>query len=222
MKQTDFPGFTQQTFEFFMKIGFENNKQRFESLRGEFEQFVLQPLKQLSLSVSPTLAAIDGRFDLRPVMGGTLSRIRRDTRFSRNKAPYRTMMWLKFVTKEPGMRLAYYFDLNPSGCRLGLGTTHTTAPEMTEKRKYFLAHPAQSVSFVDQYQAAGFTLYGPRYKRPPQRSDDPVLMDLLSRKYFGFEKPVPMELVYTPALADLLREEYTALADFYHFFHKQS
>ena len=71
-----------------MKIGFENTPQRFEKLRGEFNETVLLPLKQLSLSVSPLLATIDAQLDLRPVIGGTISRIRRDTRFSKNKAPY--------------------------------------------------------------------------------------------------------------------------------------
>ena len=51
MVQGNFSGFTQQTFEFFMKIGFENTPQRFEELRGEFNETVLLPLKQLSLSL---------------------------------------------------------------------------------------------------------------------------------------------------------------------------
>lgn len=222
MKQENFSGFTRQTFEFFMKIGFENTPQRFEELRGEFNETVLLPLKQLSLSVSPLLATIDAQLDLRPVIGGTISRIRRDTRFSKNKAPYRTMMWLKFTTKNPGMRLAYYFDLNPSGCAMGLGTTHSTPQEMTAKRKYFLAHPGQTVSLLEKYKSQGFTLYGPGYKRPPQTSEDPVLMDLLKRKYFGFEKPIAMQAVFTPDLSEILREGYASLADFYHFYNKQS
>ena len=200
MEQVGFSGFTQQTFEFFMKIGFDNTPQHFEALRSEFNEVVLAPLKQLSLGVSPTLAKIDGRLDLRPVMGGTISRIRRDTRFSKNKAPYRTKMWLKFITKDPGMRLAFYFDLDPAGCVFGLGTSHSTPQEMTEKRR----------------------LGGPCYKRPPQTSEDPVLMELLARKYFYFEKPVSMETVYASSLVDTLAEGYTQLADFYHFFNKQS
>lgn len=222
MEQVGFSGFTQQTFEFFMKIGFDNTPQHFEALRSEFNEVVLAPLKQLSLGVSPTLAKIDGRLDLRPVMGGTISRIRRDTRFSKNKAPYRTKMWLKFITKDPGMRLAFYFDLDPAGCVLGLGTSHSTPQEMTEKRRYFLAHPHQTRQMIDQYAALGFVLGGPCYKRPPQTSEDPVLMELLARKYFYFEKPVSMETVYASSLVDTLAEGYTQLADFYHFFNKQS
>ena len=222
MEYVHFTGFCQKTFEFFMKIGFENTPQHFEALRGEFNEVVLAPLKQLSLSVSPTLAQIDGALDLRPVMGGTISRIRRDTRFSKNKAPYRTKMWLKFITKEPGMRLAFYFDLDPSGCVFGLGTSHTTPQEMSEKRRYFLAHAQQTHDMLNQCRTKGFVLGGPCYKRPPHTCEDPVLMDLLARKYFFFEKPVSMETVYTSALVDTLTQGYTDLAEFYHFFNKQS
>ena len=47
-------------------------------------------------------------------------------------------------------------------------------------------------------------------------------MDLLKRKYFGFEKPVAMQAVFTPELSEILREGYASLADFYHFYNKQS
>ena len=47
MEQVGFSGFTQQTFEFFMKIGFDNTPQHFEALRSEFNEVVLAPLKQL-------------------------------------------------------------------------------------------------------------------------------------------------------------------------------
>ena len=191
MEQVGFSGFTQQTFEFFMKIGFDNTPQHFEALRSEFNEVVLAPLKQLSLGVSPTLAKIDGRLDLRPVMGGTISRIRRDTRFSKNKAPYRTKMWLKFITKDPGMRLAFYFDLDPAGCVFGLGTSHSTPQEMTEKRRYFLAHPHPTRQMIDQYAALGFVLGGPCYKRPPQTSEDPI---------FILKSPCPWKRYMRPRL----------------------
>ena len=93
---------------------------------------------------------------------------------------------------------------------------------MAEKRRYFLAHPRQTRQMIDQCAALGFVLGGPCYKRPPQTSEDPVLMELLARKYFYFEKPVSMETVYASSLVDTLAEGYTQLADFYHFFNKQS
>ncbi len=221
MEHTLFTGFTPQTFEFFMKIGFDNTPSRFESLRPEFTAYVMAPLKQLSLSLSPLLSKVDARLDLRPVMGGTISRIRRDTRFSKNKAPYRDRMWLKFTTKGKHARLAFYFDLAPGDCVFGLGITDGHPKDMQAKRQYLLSHPVQTQALVRTLYDQGYGLYGDCYKRPPLQSADPLLMGLLQRKWFAFEKPVDMKTVMSSQLIGQLREGYQQLTPFYQFFENQ-
>ena len=74
-----FTGFTQQTFAFFMEIAFNNTSQTMQKKRDVFLSQVLAPLRALSYACEKVLFEVDPKIDFRPVMGGTISRIRRDT-----------------------------------------------------------------------------------------------------------------------------------------------
>ena len=88
-----FQGFTDETFEFFMAIRFNNNTEFFHSNHDWYQRAVRTPCLELAAALSEAVGAVDDEIELRP--NRVVSRINRDLRFSRDKSPYRDYMWLK-------------------------------------------------------------------------------------------------------------------------------
>jgi len=98
MKTERFNGFFPQTLDFLQNLGVHNDKAWFETHRREYEEYLLEPLKALVAELAGFMLAIDQNFVTAP--GRAVSRIHRDTRFSRNKSPYKTTMWITFKTAD--------------------------------------------------------------------------------------------------------------------------
>ena len=89
-----FAGFTPETFEFFAGLRENNYKPWFEEHKPVYELEVLQPLKALVFAMTPAMYSIDSQMNFRP--NKIISRIYRDIRFSKDKSPYKTNMWITF------------------------------------------------------------------------------------------------------------------------------
>lgn len=217
-----FEGFTQDTFTFFMAIAFNNTASCMEANRPVFEAHVLQPLKALSNACAPALIQVDPHMDLRPVMGGTISRIRRDTRFSRNKAPYRDHMWLDFRRKHEDMHLAFSFDISPRGAAYNMGVHAATPQRLQQMRKYVLLHGERFKALHQALVQAQYDFVGDDYKRPMAQTDDPVLRAFAQKRWFAYHRQVPVGDTMEAAFADTLRAAFLQLAPMYTFLRAQS
>ena len=90
------PILTPETFRFFRDLARNNRTEWMEANRGRYKQCVVQPLRDLCDCLAPTVLRLDARFDTTGRTGANFSRINRDTRFARDKTPYRAQMYLKF------------------------------------------------------------------------------------------------------------------------------
>lgn len=63
--------------------------------RERYQEFVVQPFRQLLDELSPAVLELDDRFDTTGRSGANFSRINRDIRFAKDKTPYRPHMYLK-------------------------------------------------------------------------------------------------------------------------------
>ena len=70
--------------------------------RDRYKHCVVQPLRDLCEALAPAVLRIDSCFDTSGRTGANFSRINRDTRFAKDKTPYRTQMYLKFSAPFPG------------------------------------------------------------------------------------------------------------------------
>lgn len=89
-----FQGFTEQTFEFFMAIRFNNNREFFLENHDWYQSSVRTPCLDLAAALGESVNALDPELETRPTK--VLSRINRDVRFSNDKSPYRDYLWLAF------------------------------------------------------------------------------------------------------------------------------
>ena len=87
-----FEGFSQEALDFLNDIRFNNNQTFYEANKARYERYVKQPMRELSDELAPVVQLIDPKLDTRP--GRTMSRIRRDTRYTKDKSPFRDHAWL--------------------------------------------------------------------------------------------------------------------------------
>ena len=78
-----FQGFPKEMIEFMLQIRLNNNKEFMASHREEYERLMKLPHYQLIEALSPIVLKIDPHMEVRPHK--VLSRILRDTRFSKDK-----------------------------------------------------------------------------------------------------------------------------------------
>ena len=87
-----FAGFSQAALDFLNDIRFNNNQAFYAANQARYERFVKRPMRELSDELAPVVQLIDPKLDTRP--GRTMSRIRRDTRYTKDKSPFRDHAWL--------------------------------------------------------------------------------------------------------------------------------
>lgn len=96
------PIFSRETFRFFRDLARNNRTEWMEVNRDRYKQCVVQPFRDLCEALVPAVLRLDSCFDTSGRTGANFSRINRDTRFAKDKTPYRTQMYLKFSAPFPG------------------------------------------------------------------------------------------------------------------------
>jgi len=115
---------TPELFRFLRELSAHNERSWFEANRARYLERVRDPVLGLIAALAPRLSAISPHIvaDPRP-SGGSLLRIYRDTRFSRDKTPYKTNVGIRFPhgaardIHGPG----YYLHLAPGEVFMGAG-----------------------------------------------------------------------------------------------------
>ena len=92
-----FVGFDADLVQFLKDLDANNNREWFNANKARFEASVQGPLLDLIEALAPRLAKISPHIIADPrKVGGSLMRIYRDTRFSKDKSPYKTYMAAQF------------------------------------------------------------------------------------------------------------------------------
>jgi uncharacterized protein (TIGR02453 family) len=91
-----------ETFRFFRDLARNNRTEWMEANRERYKNCVVQPLRALCEELTPEVLRLDAGFDCSGRSSANFSRINRDTRFAKDKTPYRAQMYLKFAVPFPG------------------------------------------------------------------------------------------------------------------------
>ncbi|NDV66331.1 DUF2461 domain-containing protein [Bacteroides sp. 224] len=221
MEKQIFRGFTPQTFQFLRDLEENNNKEWFDANKHIYESELLNPLKALFGALTPVMYAIDPQFEMRPHRA--ISRIYRDVRFSKDKSPYKTFMWMSFqrpVSREewkdyPG----FFLDLREKSYTLGLGLFQPKKKVMDNLRDAII-YEAGEFQEVTQKTVLdrGYTVNGDLYKRPIANDLPEYFQPWIQRKGIWVEKTGPIsEELYSANFADSIIEDFTALEWLYNF-----
>lgn len=186
--------FTPELFDFLRELKQNNSREWFQANRRRYETHLREPMLQFIADFGPRLDGISPHLvaDPRPV-GGSLFRIHRDTRFSRDKNPYKTWAAAQFrhVMRRDVHTPGLYLHLEPGSVFAGAGLWHPDPDSLRRIRQEIEEHPERWQAAVsDPPFKAHCRLGGESLKRPPQgyAPDHPLIEDL-KRKDFVANAP---------------------------------
>lgn len=220
-KTNTFNGFSEEAILFIRQLSVNNNKPWFETHRQAYETFVLQALKDLVLSLSDTMLAIDPLFETRPMINKTISRIYRDIRFSKDKSPFRTTFWITFKRPKKDWKdaPAYFFGVSPEMYSYGMGFYSATPQTMTLFRSLVDKNVSDFEKVITFYdKQATFVLEGDKYKRTLNKSLPEAIQEWYQRKsfYLVCNRTID-EHLFSPTLFKTLKTDFEMLSDLYQY-----
>jgi len=180
-----------ELFIFLSELKENNNREWFQANKDRYENDVKDPLLSFIAAFAERAPEISSSIMVIPrVQGGSLFRIYRDVRFSKDKTPYKTGAGLHFRHKRgknvhaPG----YYLHLEPGEVFAGCGIWKPNTEIVTKIRTKIAAHPDQWLKIIqDKKFKKTFTMGGDSLKRPPKGFDPehPLIEDLKRKDYLA-------------------------------------
>ncbi len=182
-----FKGFSKQLITFLRELSENNNRKWFLDNKQRYESDVLAPSLEFIEAMQAPLKKISPHFLAIPNRsGGSLMRIYRDTRFSKDKTPYKTNVGIHFrheVGKDvhsPG----FYFHIDPRVSFICAGVWHPDNEALRRIRLEIVEQAAKWKRITRSKKLLSvFRFEGDSLQRPP-RDFDPKhpLIDDIRRK----------------------------------------
>jgi uncharacterized protein (TIGR02453 family) len=183
------PSFSPQLFAFLRELADNNDREWFAANKSRYVAEVQEPALAFIEDVGLRLPDVSRHFvaDAR-TQGGSLFRIYRDVRFSKDKSPYKTQVGIQFrhARARDAHAPGFYMHLEPGSVFMACGTWHPDRDTLHAIRTAIAARPARWQAIVEEPAfRQSFRLGGETLKRPPAGFDrDHPLIDELKRKDF--------------------------------------
>jgi uncharacterized protein (TIGR02453 family) len=173
------PYITRDLFRFFGELRRRNNRDWFNANKDRYLAEVRDPLLEFIAAIAPGLKAISPHLVADPHPSrGSLLRIYRDTRFSHDKAPYKTNAGLFFAleAEKDADAPGYYLHVAPGEVFMGAGMWHPGADTLHAIRAAIVADP----SGWKRARRVGLSHGDDTLKRAPRGfdPDHPLVADL--------------------------------------------
>lgn len=139
---TGFAGFPEASFAFLSGIAAHNEKSWFDANRGLYESGYVAPAREFVAALGPRLREISSAVQFDPKINGSIGRVNRDIRFSKDKRPYKTHLDMMFWH---GQRRAwdapgFWFRLTADEVWLGCGL-YGMRDDVLESFRQSVIHP---------------------------------------------------------------------------------
>lgn len=223
MKVTRFTGFPEDLFRFLEELTVNNNREWFNANKRRYQQSVVAPVGEFICAMGEHLYRISTNFVADPRgNGGSMFRIYRDTRFSRDKRPYKENVGCHFrhVAGKSAHAPGFYLHLQSKNVFVGAGIWRPPNPVLNNIRTAIVERPDSWEKVVrDRKLVKRFgRIEGERLKRPPRGYDaDHPLVEDLKRKSFFLKQPLDDSLALTPKFINEVVQAYIAAAPLIRF-----
>jgi uncharacterized protein (TIGR02453 family) len=212
-------------FKFLRELKKNNDREWFLANKARYESDVRDPMLRFIADFADPLHSISRHFvaDPRP-MGGSFFRIYRDTRFSKDKSPYKTTAAAHFRHEAGGDVHApgFYFHLEPGEVFVGAGVWHPDADTLARIRDAIAEHPEEWKRAVSgKAFKAACELWGEKLMRPPKGYDPdrPFIEDLKRKDFVAMASFTEADACKT-GFMDRVADVYRAAAPFMAFLTK--
>jgi uncharacterized protein (TIGR02453 family) len=137
-----FTGFPKATFEFLKGIAAHNEKVWFDAHRDLYDAGYVAPARAFVEALGPELKKIAPTVKFEPKVNGSMQRINRDIRFSKDKRPYKEHLnlWFWLGDNKGWETPGFWFSLSQTEVHLGVGM-YGFEKEQLESFRQSVVHP---------------------------------------------------------------------------------
>jgi uncharacterized protein (TIGR02453 family) len=202
--------FPAETLPFLRDLRAHNDKAWFDANRDRYEAGYVEPAKALVEAIAPALDELVPGIVTEPRVNGSIFRINRDTRFSKDKTPYKDHLDLWFWEGDRKTATSGLFlRIAPDAVTVGAGA-HGFDRDRLARFRTAVTVPdtgGQLTSIVAALDRAGHDVGGAAYARTPRGfTPTPDQDRLLRHNALHVHAELPADLVLDPELtATLLR-----------------
>jgi uncharacterized protein (TIGR02453 family) len=222
MKKT-FPGFSREGLKFLRDLKKNNDREWFTPRKATFEDHLRLPMIELITAVQGEMAGFAPHYGTDPAK--CMYRIYRDTRFAKDKTPYKThvgaLIWRNGTEKNDAA--AYYFAVSPEAVEIGAGL-YTCEPDALRAVREHIA--ADTSAFRATFESRKVKtlmgeLYGESTTRVP-KGFDPAHpgAELLKRKRYFLYKELEPALAMSSKIVKEIVTRFEAMAPFVEFLNR--
>jgi uncharacterized protein (TIGR02453 family) len=224
-----FSGFRPEATDFLAELAQNNDRSWFQPRKAEFEALLKAPMEALVEALAERFQARG--IPLRADSQRSPFRIYRDTRFSKDKSPYKTHVAANFPWVGDGAdehaldgsahANGGYIHIQPGNDFAGGGLWRAAKPSLDAFRRAIVDDPDRvSAALWDPGFIAAFGPVDSRdlFKRiPPGWPKDHPMADLFRYKDIVFGRPLADDEIRSPELPDILANDYAAALPAFRF-----
>jgi uncharacterized protein (TIGR02453 family) len=176
--------FNRKTVKFLKELAQNNNRDWFAVNKERYEDEVRTPALNYIESMDQHMAKISPHFIVSAKkVGGSMMRVHKDIRFSKDKTPYKTNIGIHFKhargkdVHAPG----FYLHIEPGEVFIGAGIWRPESSTLKNVRTLMDEYPKEWTKLMNKMtNKDGFELGGDSLKRPPTgfAKDHPLINDL--------------------------------------------
>ncbi len=188
-------------FSFLRDLEKNNDRDWFQANKARYEEHLKDPALRFISDFGPHLRETSPHFRAIPkAVGGSLFRIYRDVRFSKDKSPYKTHVGIHFrhEAARDAHAPGFYLHIAARESFVGGGIWHPDSPSLAKIRRALAEDPAGWKRAIGGRRfREDWTLEGESLKRPPRGfdADDPLIEDIKRKDFIGVTRLTQKEIL---------------------------
>ena len=170
-----FDGFPTGTAKFLRALKKNNDREWLKANRAAYDDDLIAPAREFVEAMGPKLRKLSKGIQYDAKIGKSVMRMNRDTRFSKDKTPYKTHLdlWFWEGAQKGWAHSGFYFRFEPPKLMLGTGI-HSFDKPMLAAYRDAVANAKRGKALeraLAKVREAGANLQAPHYKKVPRGYD---------------------------------------------------
>ena len=209
-----FEGFPPDFLKFFNDLSRNNNRAWFQEHKPRYQASVVAPMLAFIEAMQPPLARISPHYRaIAKAHGGSLFRIYRDTRFSKDKTPYKTNMSavINHGGRKDMLSPGMYVEMGPEHVRVYGGLYMLSSDQLLQVRQHIAANLKEFKKLYSgkKFKAGFQEVRGEQHKRIPKEFAAVVEQEplILNKQFYYFAQEKP-SLIAKDELSKVIMDHY--------------
>mgnify|MGYP000026459269 FL=1 len=216
---TYFQGFNKDFWNFFDELKENNNREWFTDNKDRYKSDIVTPCMDFIVDMGERLKEISPHYTAIPkANGGSMFRIYRDARFSKNKSPYKENAGIQFRHKlgknahAPG----FYINLKKDGIFYGGGIWLPESETLGQIRDRICYYPKKWQAVIENEDIINSfgQIKGDGLKRPPRGydADHKYIEDIKRKSFFAMKNEDDYKITHKADFVDEVVKTFDAAA----------